>query len=148
MTHNFEASLAKGKAGEAALLALWPELTPIDGYQGDFMLNGFKAELKSDQYDMNKTPNMFIERWSDANRATPGSVWQALAHECVYFIYWYPANKTAFIFDTLALKNYLDHLIPDLKLEPIKIANTSWTTIGYKVNRELLKDFYEVKRWV
>lgn len=148
MKHNFQASLAKGKAGEALLRELWPELVPIEGgRRGDFMLNGHKVELKSDQYDMEKTENFFIERWSSVHDKKPGSLWQALEHECVTFIYWYPKNRTAFIFSTLDVKNYMDHLIPDLKLKPIEIYNVRWISVGYKVKRELLKDFYEVKIW-
>lgn len=148
MKHSFKNSLAKGKAGEALILELWPELTPIEGgCKGDFTLgpHNVKVELKSDQYDMDATPNMFIERWSDVDKQKPGSVWQAITHDCNLFVYFYVKNKTAFVFDTVVLKNYLDLLIPNLK--PIKIYNHSWVTVGYKVPRDEVLQFAEIKKW-
>lgn len=144
--HSFKKSLAKGKSGEALLQSLWPELVPTDGRSGDFMLGTDKVEVKSDSYDMEKTPNFFIERYSNNTKKSDGSVWQALKHECMIFVYWYPTNKTAFVFrDIVQLMNALDAIIADL--EPIYIRNPGYYTVGYKVPRELLKDYFEVRQF-
>ncbi len=144
--HSFKASLAKGKSGEALLQSLWPELVPTDGRSGDFMLGDSKVEVKSDSYNMDKTPNFFIERYSNNTKKSDGSVWQALKHECMIFVYFYPKNNTAFVFyDIVQLMNTLDSIIPDL--EPIFIRNPGYYTVGYKVPRELLKDLYEVREF-
>lgn len=146
MKHNFQKSLAVGKAGEQLLLSLWPELVPIDGRKGDFTLGPDKVEVKSDQYDMNKTPNFFWERFSNEAKQSPGSVWQSLEHGCNILVYWYPKNKTAFVFDTVILKNVLESIIPELN--PIRIPNTGYYTIGYKIPRDLVAPYaIEVKIW-
>lgn len=142
MKHNFKESLAKGKAGEALLLKLWPELVPTDGRKGDFMLGPNKVEVKSDNYSMD-TGNFFMERWSDFLKQKPGGVWQALQHEANIFVYWYPKDKIAFIFDSVILKNALEDIIKDLT--PVQIPNVAWLTIGFKVPRQLLEPYFTIK---
>lgn len=144
MAHQFQRSLRAGKAGEAAFLAFAAKhnilLEPTDGRAGDFKdADGHLWELKTDSYDMDKTTNFFIERYSNAAKGTVGGPWQAEEHGCKYFAYYFPANNTAFIFETLDLLGQLT-LVP--LGNPIDIRNVRHTTIGFKVPRSGLKPLY------
>ncbi len=144
--HSFAKSLAIGKAGEALLLELWPELVPTDGRRGDFLLpSGDKMEVKSDNYDHTEFGNFFMERWSDFDRKKPGGPWQALEHGAPRFFYWFPKARIGYIFHTSELVELLEHL--EHTFEPKLIQNTSWLTVGYKVPRGLLKTIYIKKEF-
>lgn len=143
--HNFANSLKIGKAGEAALNRLWPELVPTDGRKGDFKLGKDTVEVKTDSYDMDKTVNFFIERWSDIANQKPGGPWQSLEHGAKYFVYWFPKNGTAFVFETLELVTYLNTVLADY--QSITIPNRAWVTVGYKIPRETLKSLAIIKEF-
>lgn len=133
---NFKVDLAKGHAGEALLLKMWPELVHLDGKHADFMCPDFSTlEVKSDQYNMHETPNMFIERWSDVKAKKPGGPWQAFGRGTTYFAYLYAANKVCYVFKTHELIEFLEQQ----KLAEIWVHNRSWVTVGYKVSRALVK---------
>lgn len=147
---SFKTSLRAGALGEVIFYqGHCGDLKRIDGLKGDFEflhgdLAGQKLELKTDYYDMNKTPNLFIERYSDRVKQTPGGPWQALSHGCEWFSYFFVTNFTCFLFNTQALVDRLEHLLPTL--QPVEVKNTSWVTEGYRVPRHLLKDIYTESR--
>jgi hypothetical protein len=144
--HKFQKSLKVGKAGEATLLKLWPELVAIaGGRKGDFLLGDQKVELKTDSYDMDASPNFFMERYSGSIVNKEGGPWQSLEHGSHLFVYFFSKNLTAFVFNTEKLVEALNVLIPDLK--PVTVRNIGWNTVGYKVPREALAHLYEVKSW-
>jgi hypothetical protein len=134
---SFTTSLRFGDAGEAIWYQAHPGLSRIDGLKGDFLdANGEKWELKTDLWSMEKTPNFFIERYSDMARKTPGGPYQALVHGCRYFCYFYIASLTYFKFDCAELVATLDEVLP--KLTPTEVQNKGYTTMGYRVPRDLL----------
>lgn len=146
--HNFVSSLRNGKAGEAALQALALtcniNLTQTDGRSGDFVdADGHKWEVKSDSYDAKKTSNFFIERYSNVSKGTNGGPYQALEHGCKYFVYFFPLNKLAYVFDTQDLVTQLEKVSLG---KPIEIHNTRHTTIGFKVLRASLKPLYVLEK--
>lgn len=145
--HNFQTSLAKGKAGEALILKLWPELMATDGRKGDFLLGAdkLKVEVKSDSYGLHGSPNFFFERYSNASKGSPGGPWQALAHGCNLFVYFYPSDRVAFIFDTVIVVNLLNQLITSL--QPVEVQNRGYTTIGFKVPRSELEGLYILQKF-
>lgn len=143
---NFAVDLKRGQAGEELLLKHWPGLVRLDGRKADFRTEeGKLLELKTDSYDMNKTANFFIERWSDVDQLKPGSVWQSSGHGVDLFVYMFPANKTYFIFKVDSLLAELEPIIKDL--EPVHVPNRSWTTVGYKVPRAKLAHLAEQRSW-
>lgn len=138
--HHFGSSLKVGKAGEAKFQLLAAKngivLEQTDGRAGDFIdEHGQLWEVKSDSYDMNKTSNFFIERYSNIDKGTNGGVWQAAEHHCEFFAYFFPQNGTAFVFKT---KDLLKQLESSALGSPIEIRNVRHTTVGFKVNRNSL----------
>lgn len=142
--YGFKQQLAKGEIGEIIFLAAHQDdLVKLDGFKGDFALaDGTKLELKTDMYDMERTPNFFVERYSDAAKKSPGGPWQAAAHGCTHFVYFYPKNLTYFTFDVAKLVGALEKLEPILEEKLIK--NTSHTTMGYLVPRDLVAELATV----
>lgn len=146
MKHDFKTSLAKGQQGEQLLMSLWPDLIKLDGFRSDFRLKstGQFVELKSDQYDMQATPNFFIELWSDYDKKKRGGPYQALEHNSELWCYFFPKNKTLFVFDTRKLVSYLNKC-EALPLVPI--YNKGWVTMGAKISRKALEGLYEIRQF-
>jgi hypothetical protein len=144
MSFSFKGQLRTGQIGEVLFhLAHAGTLTRTDGRKADFLcaLTGDGTELKTDSYDMEKTPFFFMERFSDAEKRSPGGPWQAASHGAKYFAYFFVTNLTFFRFETEKLVAKLDELLPSLT--PVPISNKSWTTVGYKVPRAALEGLYE-----
>lgn len=139
---DFKQQLKIGTRGEALFLANYRE--PLDLHpenDGDFVVRstGAKLELKTDSYSMDKTENFFVERWSDLQRQRPGGPWQALGHGCSLFVYLFVNNATYFEFrDLPKLVERLEDLTKDKGF--VTVRNKAWTTAGFKVKREALKD--------
>ncbi len=142
--HKFSVSLKKGKDGEYKLLEHWPDLEKLDGRRSDFRVKstGQLLELKSDQYDMAKTENFFIELWSDSAKLKPGGPMQAMKHDSELWVYMFVKNDRAFIFKTNEL---VDWILKNAHLyKRIQIVNKSWITTGIKVPRDVLYDIYTI----
>lgn len=136
---NFQADLKRGQQGELDFLQLFTKLVGTDGRKGDIVAPDGKIELKTDFYPMTQTPNFFIERYSSVEVLSPGGPWQAKAHGCKYFVYYYTTAGYGYIFETEDLVQQLEKLETAGKLKPTEVRNRKWTTVGYKVKREQLK---------
>jgi hypothetical protein len=92
---------------------------------------------------MAKTPNFFMERWSNREKQAPGGPWQALLKGSTCFVYLYIGDRTWFVCEDLpALCEELDTLVTQLK--PKQIMNRGWITEGYAVPRvALVRHFRE-----
>lgn len=134
---NFQTDLKRGQQGEKDFLAMFGALVGTEGRKGDIMAPDGLIELKTDFYPMSKTKNFFIERFSSVEVLSPGGPWQAKAHNCKYFVYYYTCNKTGFIWTVDSIVKQLEAL--ESRLTPVEITNSRWTTIGYKVARGLLQ---------
>jgi site-specific DNA-adenine methylase len=137
----FEESLKSGDYGERLFLSLNAgKIRKSDTLSVDFIHESGKSiELKSDYYDMTRTDNFFIERWSDLNRKTLGGPWQALKNDAYYYIYFFVKNKQAFIFRTDKLVAFLDRVLVGDIYTLINIPNKKWITAGYKIPRSQLE---------
>lgn len=140
---TFRESLEIGKMGELLMTGHFPNLTALNGKHSDFVdkNTGELYELKTDTYNINATPNFFIERYSNEGKKSPGSVWQAAEHGSTFFMYFYIRNHKLFLFKTAPLLERLELIIP--KFIPIGIPNKNYVTIGYKIPRIILNDLYE-----
>ncbi len=144
MAFNFKDSLAVGQAGEETFLAKsHMTLERLDGRNGDFkcLETGHVVELKTDTYDMARTENFFIERWSNVEKHAPGGPWQALQKGNEIFVYLYAQNGVYYTFNTLDLVNRLDEIIQGLT--PVSVRNRTWVTVGYKISRAQLVEICE-----
>ena len=142
MTHSFKKSLEIGKAGEAALQKLWPDLVQLPGRHSDFFLQstGETVEVKTDSYSMSATANFFIELMRDVERERIGGPAQSLIHGSSLWVYWFIKDKVAFIFETRDLVAWLKE--NHMKYPQRNIKNNGWTTVGILVPREDLKALY------
>jgi hypothetical protein len=145
MSHDFQRSLEKGKAGEELFMKLWPGLERLDGRKSDFkvLATGELLELKSDSYDMNKTDNCFIELWSNDALKRPGGPMQAMAHGTHLWVYYFPKNGTCLVFRTNHLVDWLLKNSGKYKRTPIQ--NRGWYTVGIVVPRKDLEKLYEIR---
>ncbi len=151
---SFQASLSLGALGETLYFqANCGDLKKIDGMNGDFIWSstGEKVELKSDYYKMEKTPNFFIERYSDKEKKTPGGPWRALQDGSTIFVYFYIQNLTYFTFRCEELCAFLTEQMLKEKCTPCDVVNKSWTTLGYRVPRTAVehlatKEYLTVKK--
>jgi hypothetical protein len=143
---GFAEQLSIGSEGEAALQKMWhgPKLTkhPKRAYDFDGG-DGSKVEVKTDTYDMSKTTNFFIERWSVEQQQKPGSVWQSLEKGVTVFVYFFKKNNTYFVFDNLPLlQATLEVYIEKCKPPPMRILNKGYNALGFKVPRAMLAGLY------
>lgn len=143
-TWDMKTQLGVGAKGEKLLLKHWKE--PVQKhpvFKGpDFIdVKDTVIELKTDTYDMDKTPNFFIERWSNAEKKHPGGPWQAHLKGVEVFVYLFITHKKWFIFrDMPALLARLDQLTEKAYIH--NIPNKGWITQGYRVKRADLQDLY------
>lgn len=141
---RFDEQLAKGNAGERWLEAHYH--TPILQYKyhtADFIdWEGRLLELKSDNYSLQDTEFMFMERWSDADKRKPGGPWQSHGNGVDIFIYLFIRDGVYYEFkDMDALLERLKELTKGKRL--IYIRNPGYRAGGYKVPIADLKDLAE-----
>jgi len=143
MCFTFTQQLKVGDKGEYLLKNHYPY--PIVKSEKDLAYDFYCSaldktiELKSDTYSIDKTPNFFMERYSDLARDKPGGPWRALEDKVDIFIYMFINDGIYWHFDDVpALVKRLDSIVSGLHMT--KVNNTSWTTGGYRVKRELLAD--------
>jgi hypothetical protein len=144
---SFYKSKGQGDIGESLFFqAHEGRLEKIDGLKGDFVLKetGQKLELKTDLWVMDRTPNFFMERYSNKATQSPGGPWQSAAHGSDLFIYFYVKDLTFYQFETKKLVEALERIVPTLA--PTDIPNTGYVTQGYRVPRTMLADIATIKR--
>lgn len=135
--YEFKKSLKYGQQKEKEFCEMFPELEAMDGYIADMKIrkNGKTVDLKSDRYDLEKTGNFFIERYSYDK--VNGGVWQAAEKGIDYYVYQFPTNGYIFVFDTLQLLDVVQQY--EKTFRKIEVKNTHHVTTGYLVPRELLE---------
>lgn len=147
-TWDFKDQLAVGSRGEELFLEHYPRrLELIPEHYADFKVvsSGDIVELKTDTYNMNKTENFFIERWSDVTspKKKPGSLWQSHAKGATIFCYMFVRHNIWFEFrDLPATIKRIEELQKGKGF--IHIKNKGWITAGWKVPRAELADLYEI----
>ncbi len=144
---SFQSSLALGQIGETLYYQSHEgKLEKLDGFQSDFKMveTGTLVELKTDYYAMSKTPNFFIERYSNLEKQTPGGPYQAITHGSTMFVYFYVRDLTFYQFETSNLIEAFYRILPTLK--PTEVRNSTYITQGYLVPRVMLKDIYQERK--
>lgn len=142
--YDFRERLAFGERAEAYVAERlgWKK---IPGRRADFRTRkGLRAELKTDVRSSTDTGNVFIERFSDEGRRTPGGPWKALRDGSVGFVYFFWGDRKAFGFKTKLLLRRVVSLLQGEGLEERRIQNKGWVTMGYLVPLEKLLDIATV----
>jgi hypothetical protein len=137
-TFSFSKQLNAGNSGEADFKKFYKDLEPVksEDLKYDFLLNnGSKIEVKCDTYPMDKTPNFFMEYYSDINKQSLGGPWRSKSHEISTFVYYFINDKTFFWFDSYKLVTFLDKYIKEKKPSYKYIKNRGWTTGGFTIPR-------------
>lgn len=135
---NFIKDLQKGKLGESHFIRDYPNYRKGgEGYcLHDFVcqVDGHTVELKTDFYDMDKTPNFFLERYSNYKKKTNGGPWRRGAE---FFVYYFISHEEYFWFK----RQEMLELLNDIKLgKLVRVPNGKYDTMGYKIERELLEE--------
>lgn len=145
---NFNDQRRIGDIGESDFVKVYKKLKPKKSktnFQIDFTLsNGKTVELKTDSYDMEKTPNFFMEQKTISEKSSNlGGPWRAKDHKIDYFVYYFLKNKVFFWYDPIPLCEFLDKFVKESKLKPISIPNKDnrggyYEAIGFKIPRDSL----------
>jgi hypothetical protein len=147
-TWDFKTQIQVGSRGEELFQEAFPtKLEVHPGHDGDFIEaeTGKKVELKTDTYNMDKSPNFFIEMYSSyyEEPKKPGGPWQAQQHGCDIYCYMFVRHNTWFQFNDIPeMVNKVETLRP---AGFVFIKNRAWVTAGFKIKRDYLKDIFE--RW-
>lgn len=129
--YDFAEQLRQGVKAEAVIAKRfgWRWLR---GRGPDFKTpGGVYVELKADTRASTDTGNLFIERWGDFDKRTPGGPWKARRDRCVGFLYFFQGDRQIYGFKTEELIKHLEEN-PEQYRER-RIANKGWTTVGYLV---------------
>lgn len=143
---SFKTQLAFGKQAEKEFLEHYHEpiiLSTTRSYDFKVVASGEKLELKTDDWDHEKTPNFFLERYSNWHELSPGGPWQSRKKSVDRFCYYFSRNGIYYEFrDIKLLCKEVEKLVKKNKIQPILIRNQAWFTAGYKLPREWLEHLY------
>ena len=128
--HGFQESLKTGQAAERAWLDLmtsnFPEykIEHMDGRSKDFLITSpfgpFGLELKTESRCMTQTENIFIERYSNWEKRSPGGPFQALSKGIDLYTHFFPKNSIMMTCNTRKLV---------LELETVSYTHLTLPTI-------------------
>lgn len=144
---NFKDQLKVGDKGEKWFIEHYHSpLIQIKEHYADFkrISDGKIVELKTDTYSLDKTPNFFIERYSDFSKKSPGGIWQSKEKRVNVFCYLFIKDGVYYEFD---LKELIKELTPiadeyEAKKRFLWIKNPAWITAGFTYPREKLKHLF------
>lgn len=137
---NWLKDLARGDVGEREFLAtfpMWQKGEDVNRYEHDFVhsITGETAELKTDYYDMEKTPNIIVEKYSNYEKRTPGGPYRH-STELSLWIYYYRKNGIFIMYNPSQLIEVVD----SLRLPLVPVRNDRYTTMVQKVSRQSVQD--------
>lgn len=142
MTANFTSDLKRGQIGQDIFKVKYPEYIGTVGYNRIDFNNpktGESVELKSDSYDMNKTPNLFLEKYSNHKTRTLGGPFSAAEAEVTWFVYYFVKNDTAFWYKPEELVEWLNQWEGSADKNLIGVRNAGYVTLGLKTPRDLVQ---------
>lgn len=147
-THYFNDDVKRGDKGENKLLNAYSFLEK-DSTDGHDMLDNrndppITVEVKTDFYDMEETPNFFMERYSDDKKFKLGGPWRSANHNTDIFLYQFINNNKVFWFsDIPELVRCLDEYVSKNNPEVMRIKNARYYTLGFKIPREAVSHLYK-----
>jgi hypothetical protein len=135
MVFDFKEQMKIGDIGEREFVSKYPQINPVkpDHRIFDFDSDIGSIELKTDNYEMSKTPNFYFEQISDLKSKKLGGPWRASKDSVDHFVYFYVRDMTFFWFNPQNLTKFLDKYILDKSFKMVK--NKGWVSTGYCVPR-------------
>ena len=152
---GWKEQFSKGKKMESIFPSLYqggqlmePD-PPTRAYDFERVDDGLRVELKSDFYPIEKTKNLFVERWSvvqEGKEPKPGSIWKSVSHADL-FVYFFAVSGVYFEFDNIpAVIDAVEKYVEENNVPLIDVQNKGYKGQGYRIPREALKHLYtEVK---
>lgn len=141
---DFRTQLQLGDRAEELFLQHYHEpLIFHTTLKADFQVvnTGELLELKTDTYNMEKTPNFFWERWSDFHNKKPGGPWQSRRNRVSRYCYMFSRHNTYFEFSDM--KRLIGRLNKAIKGKyGITVKNKGWLTVGFPLPRLDFEDLY------
>lgn len=138
---SFQKQFKKGVKGEDFFVECYKDINARrgDGKIIDLLVNeNDSVELKSDSYSMERTENFFIERYGNYQKLKDGSIWRSSLDKIRYFVYCYAPDKKFYWFNVEDFKKYMDDNLH--KFEQREIKNPGYTSLGFLVPRETVKE--------
>jgi hypothetical protein len=140
MKANWTQDLARGDVGERDFLRTFPLYRKGDQenmYEHDLVcsVSGSTVELKTDYYDMDKTPNLIVERYSNEQKGTAGGPYRHNS-SLGYWVYYYKKNGVFLFYDA----GQLVEKVTSLNLPLLSIQNQGYTTGVHRVKRTDVED--------
>lgn len=136
----FNKQLKSGEKGEQFFIECYHDLNPRKSTirEVDIFINdNEKLELKSDSYNEEDTPNMFIELIGNTVNNKLGGPHLSLQNGVDWFVYHYTQNKTFYWFRVKDLCEFIDKYQSEFKVREIK--NVAWSSIGLLIPRSRLE---------
>lgn len=147
---SWKTQLDFGKQAEREFLQHYHEpliLSPNLRYDFTVISTGERLELKTDDWQMDSTPNYFFERYSSVHEKTPGGPWRARRHGIGRFVYYFIRDGVYFEFtDVKTLCARVDKYVKSKKMGLIYVKNPAWITGGYKIPRAVVSDLAVERR--
>lgn len=141
---GWKEQLKVGTRGEELFIQNYHSpLVIVPEHKVDFrrVTDGKTIELKTDTYNIAKTPNFFWERFSDVHKKTPGGPWRARKDRVDIYCYYFVRHNLYFEFtDIKRLCKELEKLTKRQGL--VFVKNRAWITGGYTVPREKVAHLY------
>jgi len=145
---NFDDQKRIGDVGENDFLRIYESMgakKSLTDFRMDFTLNdGKTVELKTDSYDMERTPNFFMEQLTVSDTGSNlGGPWRSKEHNIDFFVYYFVKNKVFFWFAPIPLCEFLNRFVEENKLKPISIPNKDrrggyYEALGFKIPRDVV----------
>lgn len=143
---SFQKQLEMGSLGEDLLIRHYhmPLIKSQDRkYDFTCVHTGHKVELKTDTYDIGRTPFFFFERIANMEKETPGGPWRAMKDRVPVFVYMFVKNNRYFVFkDMKKLLKKIDRDADKGIIKPVLIRNRGWVTSGYKIDRLSIQEYW------
>lgn len=138
---NFQQQKKFGDQGEADFFKYYAVLgiKKENGRKWDFSMDGQGIEVKQDSYPMSKTPNLFIEKFSNIETGKKGGIYRAHNDKVKYFVYYY-ANDGVFLwYDVELLYKFIVKNEDDFVKKVIR--NKNYKSEGLLVPRKCVESF-------
>lgn len=149
MAFNMKQELGHGKRGELNIVEAYSDILvhspDVSEYDIISIPNNKTIEVKTEyRYNLQNTPNFFMERYSDDVNYKLGGPWRALEDKVDLYVQYFIQDSILFIFSDLkSLVQGLDSQILGRRFVIIPQDHGRYNTLGIPIARSSLSSFYE-----